>query len=521
MIGMSSIRTNRLRASLLPLALLVGVVAVALPTSTACSQRQGTFGSADEYRREGLDSYQRGELDRALQMYSRALELQPNSPQTLADRSMVHLQRPETYDDAIVDASRAIELDPNLARAYVNRASALVDMGHSEYAQVAILGKVSSRPDSAWTLRPEERVRRAIADATRAVELDPNTPNAYFVRAHAQMDIGRADLAVDDFTRVLEGSPPLYVKVMAYAHRSQAHRNIGNLAWAIDDATRAMELAPQLADDFEKESRLVTWHGFGPDAIEATSYVNRGLAYDRQGRPDLSVEEYSQALNRDSGYIEAYVNRSNAYRSIGMFQEALEDADAAIESERYLAVAYNARALAHLGLGDADKALADVTEAIRQDSTYAMAYSNRAYVYTGQGRYDLAVADATTAISLEPDLAEAYANRAEAHLMKGDYPKAISDSSAALGMDPTLTGTLVGRAIAYLNEGEYANALSDAQGVLRRNPGQVNAVYVRGVALLKLSDGKEGRDDLERVIRAARNPTLVNLAKRALAELER
>ena len=361
-------------------ALLVALVPVTVLAAVACTQRQETFETSEEYISEGLSAYQRGELDRALRMYDRALELDPDNPRTLADRSVIHLQKPETYDDAIVDATRAIEFDPTLARAYVNRATALVDMGHSEYARVAVMSKITSQPGTAWTLPPKERVERAIADATRAIELDPNMPNAYFVRAHAHMDVGRSEMAVDDFSVVLDSDPSLYIKVMAHVHRSQAHRNIGNLAWAIDDATKAMELAQELSDSFGDEPRLVTWHGFDADAIEATALTNRGLAYDRQGRPDVSVKEYTQALERDSDYIEAYVNRSNAYRSTGQYDKALADANEAIESGQHLAVAYNARALANLGLGNGGQALSDVSEAIRQDGSYALAYSNRAYI---------------------------------------------------------------------------------------------------------------------------------------------
>ena len=433
-------------------ALLVTLVSVTVLAAVACTQRQEAFETAGEYVAEGLSAYKRGELDRALRMYDSALELDPDNSQTLADRSVIHLQKPETYDDAIVDATKAIELDPTLARAYVNRATALVDMGHSEYARVAVMSKITSRPGTAWTLPPEERVERAIADASTAIELDPNMPDAYFVRAHAYMDVGRSEMAVDDFNLVLDSDPPLYVKVMAYVHRSQAHRNIGNLAWAIDDATKAMELAQELSDSFGDEPRLVTWHGFDADAIEATALTNRGLAYDRQGRPDISVKEYTQALDRDSDYIEAYVNRSNAHRSTGQYEKALADADKAIESGQHLAVAYNARALAHLGLGNEGQALSDVTEAIRRDGNYALAYSNRAYIHTGEGQYNSAISDATRAIDLDPDLAEAYSNRAEAHLKRGDYPSVIADSTAALSRDPSLTGAYLGRALAYLNE---------------------------------------------------------------------
>ena len=515
--GSGSVSTIDCRAHLCKLALIFVLLSATVVTATVCAQPQDTFETPEEYVAEGLRSYERGELDRALRMYGRALELDPDNPQTLADRSVVHLQTAETYDDAIVDAGRAIELDPNLARAYVYRAAALVDMGHSEYARVAVMSVIMDRPGTAWTLQPEDRVEEAIADATRAIELDPNMPDAYFVRAHAHMDIGQSELAVADFSRVLDLEPPLYVKVMTYVHRSQAHRNIGNLAWAIDDATRAMELAPQLSDSFYDDPKLVTWHGFDPDAIEATAYTNRGLAYDKQRRSDLSVREYTHALDRDSEYIEAYVNRSNAYRNIGLFTEALNDADKAIDSDQHLAEAYNARALAHLGLGDEEQALSDVTAAIDQNAMYAMAYSNRAYIYTGQGRYDLAIADATKAIELDPALAEPFANRAEAHMMRGDYASVIVDSTAALSIDPTLTGAYVGRAFAYLNEKEYSKARRDADQVLQRTPGQLHALYVRGAALLELTGGQEGRADLEMVVRVARNPTLVDLAKSALS----
>lgn len=496
---------------------LLGLLAAALLVAIGCTQRQETFDTPEEYVAEGLSAYQRGELDRALRMYDSALELDPDNSQTLADRSVIHLQKPESYDDAIVDATRAIELDQTLARAYVNRATALVDMGHSEYARVAVMSKITSRPGTAWTLPPEERVEMAIADATRAIELDPNMPDAYFVRAHAHMDVGHSEMAVDDFSVVLDSNPSLYIRVMAYVHRSQAHRNIGNLAWAIDDATKAMELSQKLSDSFGDDPRLVTWHGFDADAIEATALTNRGLAYDRQGRPDISIKEYTQALDRDAEYIEAYVNRSNAYRSTGQYDSALADANEAIDSGQHLAVAYNARALAHLGLGNEGQALSDVTEAIRKDGTYAMAYSNRAYIYTGEGRYDLAISDATRAIDLDPDLAEAYSNRAEAHLKSGDYPSVIADSTAALSRDPSLTGAYLGRALAYLEEREYSKARKDAEQVLQQAPGQLYAVYVRGAAQMELTGGKDGREDLERVIRTSRSPTLVNLAKTALA----
>ncbi len=62
------------------------------------------------------------------------------------------------YEEAIADATRALELDPNSAFAYQTRAEAYRMLGKYE---------------------------EAIADATRALEVDPNSAFAYRTRAEA------------------------------------------------------------------------------------------------------------------------------------------------------------------------------------------------------------------------------------------------------------------------------------------------------------------------------------------------
>ena len=509
-------------------AFLVAILVVFVVPS--CSRSGGEARNFDYYMSEARSSYERGNFEEAKQSYTEALKLNPKSATALLGRSIVNLRDILTYQEAITDATRALEIDALLQEAYVVRASALVDMGHSDHSQFDIMHSLAIKKKPAiyftdyWLLPPQERHERAIADATKAIEIDQDSPDAYFVRAHAYMDLQRRNDAVTDFDKVLELDPGAYLEAMTYIHRSQAHRQLGNLVSAIDDSNKAMQLHNSLAKGFDKQVTSVKWHGFGPNQIIATSYTNRGLAYKESGQATESINDDTTALEKDPAYFEALVNRSDVYTGTGLYEKALSDADKAISlknkvSESLLARAYNSRALAVNGMGRNQEALDDVSMALSYDPLYAMAYSNRAYMLTGLGRYDAAVSDATAAIDLEPELPLAYANRAEAHFMLGDYDDAISDSTKALSLDKGLAGTLIGRSFAYLANSNFESALLDAEAALMHKPGDLQALFLRGMAMLALTDGKSGKEDLQRVIKS-NNQSLGKIANDALKKAE-
>ena len=497
---------------------------------SSCSRSGGEVRNFNYYMVEARSYYERGDFKKAKQSYTEALNLNSESAAALLGRSIVNLRDVLTYEEAIADATRALDIDASLEDAYVVRASALVDMGHSEHSQfkimhnMAVKKKLTGALTNYWLLSPEERHERAIADATKAIEIDQNSPDAYFVRAHAYMDLKRPVEASADFDKVFELRPGAYLATMTYIHRSQAQRQSGNLVSAIDDSNKAIQLHNTLTNEFDKQVSHIKWHGFGPNQILATSYTNRGLAYKESGQAKESIDDYTRALEEDPEYFEALVNRSDVYMGTGFYEKALTDADKAISlkdkvSESLLARAYNSRALAANGMGSSQEALDDVSTALSYDPLYAMAYSNRAYMLTGLGRYDAAVSDATAAIGLEPELALAYANRAEAYFMMGNYDSAIIDSTRALSLDEGLSGTLIGRSFAYLANSNFESALLDAKAALMHRPGDIQAVFLRGMALLALTDGEDGREDLNRVIRSG-NQALGKLANDALRKAE-
>jgi len=121
----------------------------------------------------------------------------------------------------------------------------------------------------------------AIADYTKAIELDPRNAAAYNNRGAARKNKGDVDGAIADYDKAIE-LDPRYVR--AYANRGLARRKKGDLDEAIADYTKALELDPRDAD----------------------AYHNRGVARGYKGDVDGTIADYTKAVELDPQDAEAY-----------------------------------------------------------------------------------------------------------------------------------------------------------------------------------------------------------------------
>lgn len=120
-------------------------------------------------------------------------------------------------DGAIADFTKALEVDPSLVTAWYNRGLARERKGEH---------------------------KEAIIDYSRAIALEPEKLTYWLRRGIARGDSGDYEGALADCTKVLSRSP---FSAPAYTTRSCARRETDDLPGAIDDATRAINLDPRLA----------------------------------------------------------------------------------------------------------------------------------------------------------------------------------------------------------------------------------------------------------------------------------
>src|SRR6185503_8670335 len=115
---------------------------------------------------------------------------------------------------------------------------------------------------------------------------------AHFNRANAYDGKGDTDRAIADYSKAIDLNPtePDY-----YNNRGVAHRAKGDLDRAIGDYGKAIEL----------------------NSKHAQAYHNRGNAYRFRGAYDLAVNDYARAIEINPKVADFYFNRGLAYRAKG------------------------------------------------------------------------------------------------------------------------------------------------------------------------------------------------------------
>ena len=100
-----------------------------------------------------------------------------------------------------------------------------------------------------------------------------------------------------------------------------------------------------------------------PEALEAvcaSTYIAKGVAYNESGNSDLAIATFTEAIALNPNFAEAYYHRGLTHAKNGEFDKAIKDYTEAIELKPDYADAYYNRGAVWLSLGKRDKAKADL-----------------------------------------------------------------------------------------------------------------------------------------------------------------
>ena len=263
---------------------------------------------AEAFNNRGAAYGIKGEVDRAIADFSKAIALNPNLAKIYDNLGKAYFQRKD-YDRAIKDYTKAIQLNPDCFQAYYGRGAAY---------------------------REKRDCDRAISDFTKVIQLNPNDAELYYIRGVTHSDKDDHERAIEDYTKVIQLKQD-YAE--AYHNRGLSYGIKGEYNRAITDFTKAID--------------------FKPDYPQA--YFNRGLAYDIKGEHDLAIKDYTKTIQLKPDDANAYHNRGSAYGAKGNFGHAIENFTRAIELEPDLAEAFYSRGVMWLYLREWESAKSDLT----------------------------------------------------------------------------------------------------------------------------------------------------------------
>ena len=167
-------------------------------------------------------------------------------------RGFAHFARSQ-YELALADFSKAIELDPDSRVAYYNRGVVYFDLG---------------------------RLPPAITDFTKAIELGLSGKGSYHLRGVALGKQGLYDLAIEDLNKALEIDPR---DASIYTNRGILFLLKGQFKQTLSDLTRAIELGPK---------------------DPALYYFHLGFVFHKTGDAEAARQNFSKAREADPKIIE-------------------------------------------------------------------------------------------------------------------------------------------------------------------------------------------------------------------------
>lgn len=271
-----------------------------------------------------------GELttDQQLQLLDQKIEAAPNDPSLHVDKSryLLDLGRP---NDALRELNQALEIDSTEASIFIVLSDVYLTMGRFPQSLESLQKAEELDPENNEGLVKQAELYLILQDyrnvfeyVKKALQVDAYNPVAYFIRAYAFLETGDTMLAVRDLVTATEQDQS-YFKAFMQLGLLYAQKNDPLAQGYYENAIKSRpdhpegyyflgmyyqetEQIPKAVETYEQLLRI------SPDYKEA--YYNLGylnLVY--LGDYQQAVTYFSEAIMRDSVYVDAYYNRGYSY----------------------------------------------------------------------------------------------------------------------------------------------------------------------------------------------------------------
>ena len=338
---------------------------------------------------------------------------------------LLERQRPPRWGEAI-ECYRAIRVArPGTGIAL---AMALVKAGRAAEGEEVLRDLARRQPHNpemhfylGYALADQKKLGEAVAAYHKAIDLEPDDPDAYNNLGVVLCDELKAyDKAIASFRKVIDLKP-------TYA---EAHFNLGNalyyqkkLGEAVAAYRKAIDLKPDYPDahhnlacalrDQKKLAEAVAAFrkaiDLKPDDPDA--YNNLGVVLcDELKAYDKAIASFRKVIDLKPNCAVAHYNLGNALRKQNRLDEAVAAYRKALELQPDYPFAYCNLGIALIEQKKLGEAVAALRKAIDLKADFPFAYCNLGNALRKQNRLDEAVAAYRKAIDLQPDFPTPYSN---------------------------------------------------------------------------------------------------------------
>ncbi len=272
------------------------------------------------YLQRGIEAHQKGERQEAITHYTTVISPQPDETVQSPDKdilSWAYYHRGTAYmsedpsesavDLAIDDLTEAIQLKEQLIES-VPENPARVRRLKKDLARVYIYRGTTRY----WK---KNEADNAITDYAKAIQLDPEYPEAYNCCGIVYLSNGDFDNAIANYTNAIKLDKEF---TDAYKDRATAYFGSSEFDNAITDYTKAIQLDPD----------------------DTNTYNYRGLAHFENSEVDKAIDDFNRAIQLKPDSADAYYNRGIIQLSLQNWEEAKDDLTTAANKQLNLATEF-------------------------------------------------------------------------------------------------------------------------------------------------------------------------------------
>jgi len=347
----------------------------------------------DQYMSLSTQSLQNKQWQQAADYASRAISIKNDVAESYINRSWALAELGDTRQ-ALVDANLSIQLAPNMGLAYNNRAYTYELMDNlpearNDYQRACQHGfrvactvlpkidgvlaqRVMSKKEKIKELerQSEELVRvrnwpQVIDVASKMINIDANYASAYINRSWARAESGQLEASLADAGKAIIINPK---DPIAYNNRAYTYELMNDLSSARRDYAKACELklasacnVVQKIDDLGRKNtpaKKVAQQTPPQNKQEKIQQlITSSFEKFRQGNWNAVEQLSNKILKIDPNNALAYVNRAGARTEMGLVYNALDDIERAIKLNPKLGIAYNNKGYTLERMGDKKKAV--------------------------------------------------------------------------------------------------------------------------------------------------------------------
>ncbi|MBU7016027.1 MAG: tetratricopeptide repeat protein [Theionarchaea archaeon] len=361
--------------------------------------------SAENYFSIALTAEETGDYTKAIENYSKALELNPKYEDAWNNKGIA-LDDLGDYREAIRCYDKALELNPNHEKAWNNKGIALHKLGKHE---------------------------EAIKYYDNALDLNPNHENVWNNKGYALYSLGKPEEAIECYDRALVLNP----------NHSSAWNNKGYALYSLGKPEEAIEC-------YDKALKL--------NRKYEQALNNKGIALDDLGKPEEAVECYDEALKLNPKYEQAWNNKGNVFYSVGEHEEAIECYDEALKLNPKYEQAWNNKGNVFYSLKMYEEAIKYYDRAIELNLKYLKAWNNKGNALHNLGKYEESIKCYDKVLEINPDYEELWNIKGSVLYNLGKYEEALECCDKALELNQEYEDAWVNKGIVLEKLGQKEEA---------------------------------------------------------------